>query len=233
MTLFSRGACSARGKPRGYMKREHPMSTIPAPVKRHALKLPPGSVRAIHVLGIVALVCAIILIPARSGVAPIPPYLVYLLFLMLGHYFAAHGVTIATRDDPSPSPLYLPGGVVRVLIILLLIGCIGWKLYDNPSGLKDQFEASLAALRTDPYLPLVILGCFLLGVIVRGVVGRTNPPAAWQDFEAWISLIALLGLFIAGVIHLGISMMLPEWLHLPTWEAGVGGVIAFYFGERS
>jgi hypothetical protein len=203
------------------------------PAQRYALKLPAGSVRAIHVLGIVALICGILLIPARSGVAPIPPYLVYLLFLMLGHFFAAHGNTIAMRDDPSPSPLNLPGGVVRALTIVALIGCIGWKLYDNPAGLKEQFEASLTALQSDPYLPLVILGAFLLGVIVRGIVGRTNPPAAWQDFEAWISLIALIGLVIAGVIHLGISMTLPEWLHLPTWEAGVGGVVAFYFGERS
>ena len=82
-------------------------------------------------------------------------------------------------------------------------------------------------------MPLVILGCFFLGVTVRAVVGRTNPPAAFQDFEAWISLIALIGLAIAALIHLGISMSLPEWLHMPTWEASVGGVIAFYFGERS
>jgi hypothetical protein len=209
------------------------MSTAPASVKRHALNLPAGSVRATHVLGIVGLICAIILIPARSGVAPIPPYLVYLLFLMLGHYFASHGVTIASRADPSPSPLYLPGGVVRVVITLALIGCIGWKLYDNAEGLEKQFDASLEALKRDPYLPLVILGCFLLGVILRSIVGRTNPPPAWQDFEAWISLIALVVLFIAGLIHLGISMTLPEWLHMPTWEASVGGVIAFYFGERS
>ena len=209
------------------------MSTAPTSVKRHALNLPAGSVRAIHVLGIVGLICAIILIPPRSGVAPIPPYLVYLLFLMLGHYFASHGVTIASRADPSPSPLYLPGGVVRVVITLALIGCIGWKLYDNAEGLEKQFDASLEALKRDPYLPLVILGCFLLGVILRSIVGRTNPPPAWQDFEAWISLIALVVLFIAGLIHLGISITLPEGLHMPTWEAIVGGIIAFYFGERS
>src|SRR5690349_15489746 len=93
--------------------RNQSMSTASLPAKRHALALPAGSVRAIHILGIVGLVCGIILIPARSGViAPIPPYLIYLLFVMLGHYFAAHGVTIATREDPSPSPLHMPGGVV-------------------------------------------------------------------------------------------------------------------------
>src|ERR1700722_4336186 len=107
------------------------MSTAAVPIKRHALGLPAGSVRAAHVLGVVALICAIFLIPARSGVAPIPPYLVYLLFLILGHYFTAHGTTIATRDDTAPSPLYLPGGVVRFLVIIALVGCTGWKLYSD------------------------------------------------------------------------------------------------------
>src|SRR6516162_8428931 len=110
--------------------------------RRHALNLPAGSIRAAHVLGIVGLVCAIILVPSRE-IVPIPPYLVYLLFLMVGHYFAAHGVTIATRDDPSPSPLYLPGGVIRILIVLALVGTIGWKLYSDPDGLMEQYKKSL------------------------------------------------------------------------------------------
>lgn len=201
--------------------------------KRHALKLPAGSVRAIHVLGIVGLICAIILIPARTVVAPIPPYLIYLLFIMVGHYFAAHGVTIATRADPEPSPLYLPGGVVRILVILALTAAVGWKLYSDPTGLQDQYTASLELLKKEAYLPLVILTGFFLGVAVRAIVGRISPPAAWQDFEAWLSLIALIVLVIAGLIHLGISMDVPEWLHLPTWEAAVGAIVAFYFGERS
>src|SRR5207244_3845248 len=100
--------------------------------KRHALRLPAGSVRAIHVFAIVGLICAIILLPAAPT---IPPYLIYLLFLMVGHYFAAHGVSIAPRDDASPSPLFLPGGTVRMFILVALIGCIGWRLYSDASGL--------------------------------------------------------------------------------------------------
>src|SRR5438874_13109368 len=128
------------------------MSTVPFPGKRNALSLPAGSVRAIHVLGIVALVCGILLIPEQRA---IPPYLIYLLFLMLGHYFAAHGVTIATRDDPSPSPLYLPGGTVRVLIFAALVGCIRWRLYSDHTALINQFEAPLEQLKKEPILPLV------------------------------------------------------------------------------
>jgi len=205
------------------------MSTVPVPVKRHALGLPAGSVRAAHVLGIVGLVCAIILIP---GSKTIPPYLVYLLFMMLGHYFAAHGVTIATRTDAAPSPLYLPGGTVRVLIILALFGSIGWRVYSDPEGLQTLFNASLRVLGEQPYVPLAILAGFFLGVIVRAIV-RNNPPRAWQDFEAWVSLIALVGLSIAAMIHLIVAPNVEADLQIPTWDACLGGVIAFYFGARS
>ncbi len=208
------------------------MSTATMPMKRHALGLPAGSIRAAHVIGVVALSCAIIVVPSR-GVVAIPPYLIYLLFLLMGHYFAAHGVTIATRDDPSPSPLYLPGGVVRTLIIIALGGSIGWKLYDNMPGLRDQFTESLKGLQYQPYLPLVVLGGFFLGAIIRAFVGRDNPPRLWQDLEAWISLVGLAGLSIAAVIHLVVLTSLAESIMMPTWEGMVGGVVAFYFGARS
>jgi hypothetical protein len=207
------------------------MSTVAAPLaKRHALKLPAGSVRAIHVLGIVGVVCAIILIP---GEHTIPPYLIYLLFLMLGHYFAAHGVSIATRDDAAPSPLYLPGGTVRFLVVLALIGCVGWRLYQDQEGFIRMFAASLEKLKNEPFLPLVILGGFLAGVIVRSVIVRIGQSAAFQDFEAWISLIALIMIVVAAMIHLVVSPSLEEKLYVPMWESFVGGVVAFYFGERS
>ncbi len=200
--------------------------------KRHALKLPAGSVRAIHVIGIVGLVCGIILIP---GGRTIPPYLIYLLFIMIGHFFAAHGVTIATRDDPAPSPLYLPGGVVRLLIVIALVGCVGWKLYSAHDALVAQFRKSLDELGDQPILPLVIMGGFFLGILVRIVTRRFAPGPAFHDLEAWVSLIALLAIFVAGMIHLVVdpSGKWEERLYLPMWESFVGGVVAFYFGERS
>ncbi|MCS7046542.1 MAG: hypothetical protein NZO58_09320, partial [Gemmataceae bacterium] len=127
------------------------MSTLP--VRRHALGLPAGSVRAAHLLVIVGVTCALVVNPMELAIA-IPPYLVYLLFLMLGHYFASHGVTIATRDDPQASPLYLPGGTVRLVVILALAAALGWKLYQNPESLREQFDRTLDELKSQPYLPL-------------------------------------------------------------------------------
>ncbi len=138
--------------------------------RRHALGLPAGSIRAAHVLAVVGIFCAILLVPSRQdAVLPqhVPPYLLYLLFVMLGHFFAAHGRSIATRDDPHPSPLHLPGGTVRVLVILGLAGTIGWKLYADQDGLQSQFEATVQQLKDQPLTPVFILGGYLLGVVVR------------------------------------------------------------------
>lgn len=205
------------------------MSTAPVPAKRHALGLPAGSVRATHVLGVVALVCALILIPtARS----IPPYLIYLLFLMLGHYFGSHGVTIAMRDDPAPSPLFLPGGTVRILIVLALVAAIAWSVYQDPTAFYNKFEASLQALANQPLLPVAILGGFLVGVIVRAFMGR-NPSPTWQDVEAWISIVALVGLAIAALLHIFVEPSEGAEEMLRTIDPYFGAVLAFYFGERS
>lgn len=207
------------------------MSTVAAP-RRHALGLPPGSIRAVHVLGVVALVCSILLLPAMRHY-PIPPYLIYLLFLVLGHYFAAHGNDIATKNSDDASPLHLPTGSVRLLILLMLGGTLGWLGYSDLDALKQHLEASLNELTRQPYMPIVILGGFFLGVVVRGLVGRENPPVWWQDIEAWISILALVGIIAAAIIHLIVGASMQEYLSLPVGEGVLGGVIAFYFGARS
>ena len=202
------------------------------PIRRHALGLPAGSIRAAHTLVIVGLTCALLVKPGSA--APIPAYLIYLLFLILGHYFASHGTTIATRNSGHASPLHLPAGSVRLLIIVALAGAVGWRMSQDPEGFIEQLAASLRVLEVQPYLPIVILGAFLVGVVLRGIVGRDNPPQWLQDFEAWVSLLAIVGLGIETVIRLVVATSLEiPWLALPTWEAILGGVIAFYFGERS
>lgn len=201
-------------------------------VKRHALGLPAGSVRAAHILGIVGLVCGLLLVPPDRHVH-VPPYLIYLLFLGLGHYFAAHGDSISPRGMIGPSPLYLPSGTVRFLIVLLLGGTIGWLVYSNPESLLQSFRESLDEMKDQPYVLLAILGAFFLGVIVRRIIGRDNPPQAWQDFEAWISLLSLVGLLAAAVVHLVVGVSVTEKLSLPLSEGVLGAGIAFYFGARS
>jgi hypothetical protein len=205
------------------------MSTNPTTPQRHALGLPAGSIRATHTLFIVGLFCAMLLVPTQK-LQPIPPYLIYLLFMVLGHYFAHHSGPQAGSEH---HPLFLPPWFVRFLIMAALIGTIGWCLYNDSGRLEQQFDKSLDALKGEPFLPLCILGAFFLGVIVRAIVGREDPPFFLQDMEAWISLISIVGLGVAVIIHLIIQPSLENNISMPLWEAVLASVIAFYFGERS
>lgn len=207
------------------------MSTA-APLKRHALGLPAGSIRATHILGIVGLICGILLVPASKD-AHVPPYLIYLLFLGLGHFFAAHGHDVGPRSSTGHSPLYLPAGTVRFLVIALLGGVIGWRLYSDPAALLKSFQDSVEEMKGQPEVLIAILGAFFLGVVIRTLVGRDNPPQYWQDFEAWLSVVSLVGLFGAVIVHLVIGMSLHDHLTLPVGEGFLGAGIAFYFGARS
>ncbi len=204
------------------------MSTIPIQPQRHALGLPAGSIRAAHTLFIVSLFCAALLVPT-SRLQPVPPYLVYLLFMSLGHYFAHRSGSHLSESHP----LHLPRGFVRFVVTIGLVGTVGWCLYSNQERLHEQFELSLDALKKEPLLPLSMLGAFFLGVIIRAVVGRTNPPMALQDMEAWLSLISILGLCVAAIIHLIIMPSVENAISMPIWEAVLASIIAFYFGERS
>ena len=204
------------------------MSTAATP-RRHALGLPAGSVRATHVLVIVGLICGLLFVPVERNIH-VPPFLIYLLFLILGHYFAAHGNNIGTEQA---SPLHLPKGSIRLLIVLLLGATIGWHLYQDPTGLQKHFDSSLDELKAQPFMPLIVLGGFFLGVVIRSLVGRDDPPQAWQDFEAWMSIMALIGLVGAVIVHLIIGASVQERLSLPIGESILGGAVAFYFGARS
>jgi hypothetical protein len=205
------------------------MSTLLNTPKRHALGLPAGSIRATHTLLIVGLFCAMLLVSAKQ-ILPIPPYLVYLLFMVLGHYFAHRSGAHAGSEY---HPLYLPRGCVRLVVMAALIGSVGWCLHNDPDKLREQFEKSLDALKLEPFLPLCILGAFFLGVLVRAVVGRENPPYFLQDMEAWLSLISIVVMGVAVIIHLIVVPSLENAISMPIWEGVLASIIAFYFGERS
>ncbi len=201
------------------------MTTV---ARRHALGLPAGSVRSLLALIIVGLVCVMMLVPKQP---PIAPYLVYLLFLVLGHLF-----TQAIGPASSPGPLYLPAWLVRLLIVAAVVATVVVKLFvfQDEEGLRIQFDKTLDAMKGQPFLPLLLLGGFFVGVLLRAVLGRDNPPLVWQEVEAWLSLLAMGGLCIAAIIHLVIAPSVHSHeVATPTWDSILSIIIAFYFGARS
>jgi hypothetical protein len=207
--------------------------TLPPP--RHAFGWPPGSIRAILVLIVVALVCALMLITRtqKGDIIPIPPYLLYLLFMAVGYYFAARGHTHPAQKGVPP-PLWLPAGSIRLLIMAALTATVVWKLVNDREGLIEQLTLSADMIKKQPLLPLVLLGGFFLGVVVRLVIIGKHERSPWaQDLEAWVSLVGVLLMGVSALIHLVINPTLESPLHLPDYEGFLGAVVTLYFGLRT
>lgn len=214
----------------------HAALVAPLPVRRHPLGLPAGSVRALLAFMVFGIIWAMLLLPERVDVdIRVPQYLYYLMFLILGHYFAARGHTPVIAGVREHPPLYLPRGSLRLLMIVGFAAAMAWGFYHNP-----RFFDRLKPLQiTDqPYLPLVLLAAFFLGIIVarvadRLLAGPEGLPAWFQDILAWVSLIALLSLAAEFIVRLVINPTLAHPLDLPHWEGYLAAVVGFYFGLKS
>ena len=209
---------------------------------RYPLGLPAGSVRSILSIVVVGMVCALAIIPfeGHEELRRIPPNLVYLFFLILGSFFAAHGNSISKANSNEPSPLYLPRGFVRFLLVLALIATIGWSIYKDAPELnhwKEVLRQTMDKIVAEPWMPVYVLGGYFLGLFARMLFGggtnKQNPT--YQDFIAWVSLIAMLGLIGQILVDFVInpSVTTAEIIDTPVMEGIVAGIIAFYFAARS
>jgi hypothetical protein len=207
--------------------------------RRHPLGLPAGSVRAILALLVFAIIWALLLLPEQPGKeVPIPLYLYYLMFLIIGSYFASRGHAPVPAGVKHWHPLYLPKGSLRLLMIVGFVGAMGWGYYNNPNFF-DRLSPSIDDIKKQPYLPVLLLGAFFLGIIVAhvGNILFGDPvmglPPWFQDILAWVSLLGILGLCAEFAIRLFINPGLEKPLELPHWEGLLSAVVAFYFGARS
>ena len=157
-------------------------------------------------------------------------YLQYVMILILAHYFAAHGNSISAGQSPEGSPLGLPHGSVRFLLLAGFVGLVAYLFY-HPRAVEAPPEAPLV-------LPLVLVSGFFLGYLVsRAVraVARGGTPFWFQDIEAWVALLAMLGLGVILMVRVFINRDLAEDMRLDLThvETGVAAVVGFYFGARS
>lgn len=200
---------------------------------RHALGLPAGSVRALLGFMVMGLVWTLMVLGME-----VPLYLQYLMFMILGHYFAARRPAQAI-DVREPAPLYLPRGVIRAVIFLGFAGVIA-ALYVKHS---DNLEDLVRDLRDDrgrkQFLPLLLVTAFFLGVLVSKVARRFESQRSarhWlQDVEAWLALLAVLLLTLEVLLQLVINPTLPpeRQIVLPHMENVLASIVGFYFGARS
>src|SRR5438132_12011251 len=182
-----------------------PPASYPPP--RHPLGLPAGSVRAILILTIVGLSWLLTLLPPDK-VAKVPLYLYYVLFLCLGSFFSAHGHSIAGPGlSGTRSPLYLPRGSLRGLILLGFLAILGWKYYTTRDWNAVLEDLKLPEIGPkDAVLPVVLLGAFFAGVILTRIFSRSRgglriAPPWFQDILAWLALIDTLLLGVAVIVY--------------------------------
>jgi hypothetical protein len=218
-----------------------PQAMIPtAPrYRRHALGLPAGSIRALLACLVLAVLWLLALFANRAPGEryavenPVPLdfiYLQYVMILILAHFFAAHGNTIG-RHISRHSPLGLPSGSVRFLLLAGYVGLIVWLVYN-----KREFEKGVEGTLL---LPLVLVSGFFVGFLVTKLVLATSSggqlPFWFQDVQAWFALLAVIGLTIITVVHLFILPNIEESLRFgtATLETIVAAIVGFYFGARS
>jgi hypothetical protein len=128
----------------------------------------------------------------------------------------------------------LPRGSLRFLMMAGFIAALAWGFYQNPRF----FDRLKPQAGDQPYLPLVLLSAFFVGVVLsriadRLLAGPLGLPAWFQDVTAWVSLLAILFMVVELVIRLIINPTLDQPLNLPHWEGFLGAMVAFYFGLRS
>ena len=200
----------------------------------HALGLPAGSIRAL--LAMLVFGTALGLLALRPT-QEVPDYLRDLLFIIMGHYFAVRR-RAGQAAEPGPSPLYLPGGSVRFLLVAGFVG-VGALLYSRGQLTSPGKHPGVVTLW--------LVGGFLLGVALNTlsgwlIGGDRRPPRILEDVRAVVSVAAALILvgmawnrLVMVVPPEQIDAALPAWSHLGRFrlEHALAAVVGFYFGSRS
>jgi len=203
---------------------------MPDVAVRHPLGLPAGSVRATLALIIAGLFWTLLLIPDEKAI-PIPLFL-YFLSAMILLFFFAHGKSISAEEGQWP-PWGLPHGTFRVIIVLGTIAGCGLHYYLYGHFPIQRLRPQPEQLAQWPWLLVALVGGLALGWLIgRGPWRRSY---VFMDLQAWVSLLAMLGLGAEIVIVLFINPSLKTdlKLDLSTWECVLTGIVAFYFGSRS
>jgi len=204
--------------------------------RRQPLNLPAGSVRALLAFMVFLIIWAMLLLPEETGKEiRIPSYLYYLMFLIIGSYFAARSHAPTPPGVRVHHPLYLPRGSLRLLMIVGFAVAMGWGYYNNPDSFEKRQPEKL-----DPIVLVVVLGGFFLGTIIAWLANTlladraAGLPAWFQDIVAWIALLAVLGLVTASLFHLVINPSVsPERQNdAPIWGGILAALVIFYFGVR-
>ena len=195
---------------------------------RPPLGLPPGSIRGLLSLQIVITFWLLLAMPEDKQ-KPIPMNL-YFLLTMVFVFFVSHGKSIAKKADPTPSPLWLPGGTLRLVIVGGTVAILAFLAVNHPTYF-DRLTPDRDSLHEWKYYLAATCGGFFVGYLFRLFPFRNS--WAFQSFQAWMSLIAMFSLFLETILQVFVKPTLSENLDFLTWQTAVTGIVACYYGTRS
>src|SRR5262245_57626585 len=195
---------------------------------RPPLGLPAGSIRGILAVQITVILWLLMLAPDDRPVQ-VPLNLYFLLSLVMV-FFVAHGKSIARRDESTPSPLWLPGGTLRFIILAGTGAVFAYVAYAHPERMERLTPSPEQLKNWKYYLGALAIG-FVLGYGTRILPFRH----AWvfQAFQAWTAIIAMAIMFLEMVFQVIINISLTDRFDPVHWQTVVTGVVAFYYGSRS
>jgi hypothetical protein len=218
------------------------MSTTPAAPHRHALGLPAGSIRALLALGVLGYLWMLlylmitgkgdddahVLMRQQASLSFL--YMQCLMVLILAHFFSAHGHTIGGTVSRR-SPLGLPAGTMRVLLLAGYLGLAAWA-YSQ--------EVKFNLPETAPLVPMlaILMTGYLVGYIVSHVMRFLSGgglPGWFQDVQAWFAMLGLVLFGVVLLVRLVINTSVPfeSQIGLGGVEAILAAIVGFYFGSRS
>jgi hypothetical protein len=193
---------------------------------RPPLGLPPGSIRGLLAVQITAIFWLLLLAPDGKNV----PLNLYFLLSLVMVFFVAHGKSIARRAEPTPSPLWLPGGTLRFLLLAGTAAVLAYVATQHPDRLDRLTPRQEELPDWKYYLAALAIG-FVLGYGTRILPFRH--AWAFQAFQAWIAIIAMAILFLHFLFEVIINFSLEVPINAVARQTIVTGIVAFYYGSRS
>ena len=199
------------------------------PVTPRPLGLPPGSVRGMLSLMIMAMAWLLLMLPDSSSVTM--PLNLYCLLPLVLLFFFSHGKSIAESSDVTPSPLHLPGGTLRLLILGGTIAVIAYLYFNHPDRLHDRLKPTAEQLKLWPTLMGAIVGGLIVGYLFQYFPFHDH----WfmQALQAWLAILTMFIMLAEVVIQAFIAPQLAQEINMANWQWLVTFLAAFYFGSRS
>jgi hypothetical protein len=206
--------------------------SAPSP-DRYAFNLPAGSVRGLLVIMIMVPFWLLLAWPERLTAMPF--YLYFLLgWVFLFLFSPVWSISAEGGSTDQPAEFHLPRYSIHILLFVVTAALIAWRLYNDPTGqdLLDRLRPNPDQMEKVPYLLLSLFAGFLPGWLLSQMMGKWRDVYWFQDIQASVSLIAMLGLAALTIIHLVNASMIKE-VNTDMAEYILIGIVAWYFGARA